>query len=324
MSKECNRVLVELTKCCGSLRQFADQNWTVSEHLYMDGRGGVGGVGRDKGSLAEIEEAICDRIDGLVGMAAVTGSGVASSNGNGPTSSTDAKGGVHDEEMNDANDDDDDDKKITKKRKRGKDERGSPQDVFDASVDFTTGQFVSMAELCRRLFTDLGEQVEENEGSADTAEHSQDVGVHEPSVDEAPASSSEASSTKPTSADDGGSSEKGEGKDVEMVPRVDMKEARGSASGDNDEREGEQPSGTMGTGPSAGINDSASSGSTNSDENDRDDEEPNDKLVEMDDDCKDDEEPRDSSASSSSPERGQLTQSAAATLAVLASGSQTY
>jgi len=318
---------MELTKCCGSLRQFADQNWTVSEHLYMDGRGGVGGVGRDKGSLAEIEEAICDRIDGLVGMAAVTGSGVDGNydDPDGPTcSSGDANGGAHYEDNNDANGDD---KKITKKRKRGKDERGSPQDVFDASVDFTTGQFVSMAELCRRLFTDLGDQVEESEGSAEIAEHSQDVSVDRPSVDEAPASSLEASSTgtKPTSAGDGGSSEKGEGKDVEMIPRADMNEARGGASGDSDEGGGEQPSRTMGACPSAGSNDSASSGgSTNSDENDRDDEEPGDELVEMDEDCHDDDEPRGSSASSSSPERGQLTQSAAATLAVLASGSQTY
>ena len=160
------RILTELAQCAATLRQCAEHNWTVSEHLLVDvgdaamggarGGGGADGtaagsnVGRDKESLAEIEEAVCDRIEGLICMAVDTGS---SSNNSGGSDNAAAGSPTS-----------------SRKRKRGaEDARGAiPQDVFDVSVDYTTGEFVSMAELCCRLFPYLrdgvAQEVEGNTG----------------------------------------------------------------------------------------------------------------------------------------------------------------
>ena len=148
---ESQRILTELAQCATTLRQCAEHNWTVSEHLLVDVGGAVGdgaggtttgsNVGRDKESLAEIEEAVCDRIEGLVGMAMDMGS-------------TSTRG------------DTDDDTNIkspasSRKRKRGAEDASGAvaQDVFDVSVDCKTGEFVSMAELCCRLFPDLSNEI---------------------------------------------------------------------------------------------------------------------------------------------------------------------
>lgn len=128
---ESQRILTELAQCATTLRQCAEHNWTVSEHLLVDVGGAVGdgaggtttgsNVGRDKESLAEIEEAVCDRIEGLVGMAMDMGS-------------TSTRG------------DTDDDTNIkspasSRKRKRGAEDASGAvaQDVFDVSVDCKTG-----------------------------------------------------------------------------------------------------------------------------------------------------------------------------------------
>ena len=148
---ESQRILTELAQCATTLRQCAEHNWTVSEHLLVDVGGAVGdgaagtttgsNVGRDKESLAEIEEAVCDRIEGLIGMAMDTGS-------------TSKRG------------DSDDNSNIkspagSRKRKRGTEDASGaiPKDVFDVSVDCASGEFVSMAELCCRLFPDLRDEI---------------------------------------------------------------------------------------------------------------------------------------------------------------------
>ena len=148
---ESQRILTELAQCATTLRQCAEHNWTVSEHLLVDVGGAVGdgaagtttgsNVGRDKESLAEIEEAVCDRIEGLIGMAMDTGSTSKRGDSDGNSNIKSPAG--------------------SRKRKRGTEDASGaiPKDVFDVSVDCASGEFVSMAELCCRLFPDLRDEI---------------------------------------------------------------------------------------------------------------------------------------------------------------------
>uniref|UniRef100_A0A7S4JYA6 Uncharacterized protein n=1 Tax=Odontella aurita TaxID=265563 RepID=A0A7S4JYA6_9STRA len=76
VASETGRVLSELEGCAAALRQFAEQNWSVAEQL-CDAFGydentlsttGTG-LGREKRAVAEVEEAVSSRIEGLVAMA---------------------------------------------------------------------------------------------------------------------------------------------------------------------------------------------------------------------------------------------------------------
>lgn len=173
---ESQRILTELAQCAATLRQCAEHNWTVSEHLLVDvgeaamegavgggaGPGGTTGsnVGRDKESLAEIEEAVCDRIEGLIGMAVGTSSSSSSTGCSNHSAGVVSPAGG-------------------RKRKRGAEgaHEAIPPDVFDISVDYTTGDFVSMEELCQRLFADLkGEVVQEAEKNAAGGENNTTAG----------------------------------------------------------------------------------------------------------------------------------------------------
>jgi len=231
---ESQRILAELAQCAATLRQCAEHNWTVSEHLLVDVgeaaiEGAAGGgaapvgttgsnVGRDKESLAEIEEAVCDRIEGLIGMAMDTSSSSSSSTGN-----SNHNAGVGSPASG-------------RKRKRGAEgaHGAIPRDVFDISVDYTTGEFVSMEELCQRLFADLkGEMVQEaekngaggennttagDEAAAATEEKvgASSSGIQQMDIDKPPQAdndslreSSQASSPAPSGANAGGNSASG-------------------------------------------------------------------------------------------------------------------
>jgi hypothetical protein len=69
---ELERVLYELEGCSSALRQYSEQNWTLSESL-MDAFGDCEAPGqelaKEKRCMAEIEEEVCTRIESLLGMA---------------------------------------------------------------------------------------------------------------------------------------------------------------------------------------------------------------------------------------------------------------
>jgi hypothetical protein len=75
---ELERVLYELETCASALRQYSEQNWTLSESL-MDAFGDCEAPGqelaKEKRIMAEIEEEVCTRIERLLGMASMTGEG---------------------------------------------------------------------------------------------------------------------------------------------------------------------------------------------------------------------------------------------------------
>lgn len=303
---ESQRILTELAQCATTLRQCAEHNWTVSEHLLVDVGGAVGGgvggtttgsnVGRDKESLAEIEEAVCDRIEGLIGMAVDTGS-------------TSNRG------------DSDDDVNIkspagSRKRKRGAEDASGaiPQDVFDVSVDYTSGEFVSMAELCGRLFPDLRDgitqeaKVKVGGGTGEnTTSSSNTAGVEETAKKQTGESSSGA---EPMDVDNSSLADAGTTLSV-------TKEVGGNGDTCN------QASGSFtASNIDAGKMESSGAKSKSNDDEDNDSDngsETKEKALhasETDDDDEDEDLPRDAS-SSSSPSQSQV--NAAAALAVLAS-----
>uniref|UniRef100_A0A7S2MJ65 Uncharacterized protein n=1 Tax=Helicotheca tamesis TaxID=374047 RepID=A0A7S2MJ65_9STRA len=155
VAREVGRVMTELASCCVTIRQFAEQNWSVAESLfdtlaetggggdsaeYDDGGGGGDYVragtakrrrvpGRDlakeKRVVAEVEEAVCDRIDALVGMAAVL-----------PTDGNEGDGAIQNTEQFGL-------------------ENVCLDDAFELATDNDTGHFLPLSELCKRL---LGEE----------------------------------------------------------------------------------------------------------------------------------------------------------------------
>lgn len=75
---ELDHVLYELEMCASALRQYSDQNWTLSESL-MDALSDCEAPGqelaKEKRKMAEIEEEVCTRIERLLGMVSMTGEG---------------------------------------------------------------------------------------------------------------------------------------------------------------------------------------------------------------------------------------------------------
>jgi len=68
---ELERALLELQACASGLRQYSEQNWTLSESL-LDAVGNAPSSGqelaREKRMIAEIQEEVCTRIDALLNM----------------------------------------------------------------------------------------------------------------------------------------------------------------------------------------------------------------------------------------------------------------
>mmetsp|Transcript_21189 Transcript_21189/g.60783 ORF Transcript_21189/g.60783 Transcript_21189/m.60783 type:complete len:492 (+) Transcript_21189:92-1567(+) len=313
---ESQRILTELAQCATALRQCAEHNWTVSEHLLVDigeaamvgavgagaGAGGTVGsnVGRDKESLAEIEEAVCDRIEGLIGMAVDTGSSSSRSGGDHNASVGSPAG--------------------SRKRKRGaEDARGAiPQDVFDVSVDYTTGEFVSMTELCQRLFADLkGETVQGEEECAAGSENNTTAGGEAAAEEPAGASSSGVQRMdvdKPPHTDNDSSKESSQ---TTSTAPSDAKAGGNFASGTNqpgfnNNHKASESSSTIGTSiDKANCESSVAKDSSNDNESEDEDA----KLAAIDN-GEEDDLPRGAS-SSSSPSQSQV--NAATALAVLAS-----
>jgi hypothetical protein len=72
---ELERVLYELEACASALRQYSEQNWTLSESLmdaFGDSCDEAPGqeLAKEKRCMAEIEEEVCTRIESLLGMLA--------------------------------------------------------------------------------------------------------------------------------------------------------------------------------------------------------------------------------------------------------------
>lgn len=286
---ESQRILTELAQCAATLRQCAEHNWTVSEHLLVDVgeaamEGAVGGgaapggttgsnVGRDKESLAEIEEAVCDRIEGLIGMAVGTSSSSSTGSSNHSAGVVSPAGG--------------------RKRKRGAEgaHEAIPPDVFDISVDYTTGDFVSMEELCQRLFADLkGEVVQEAEKNAAGGENNTTAGGEAAAATEEKAGASSSHSSAGVQA-----------MDVDKPPQADNDSLRESSQASSSAPSGANADGNFASGKNeSGVNNNYKASDSDA------------KLAAID----EDDLPRDAS-SSSSPSQSQV--NAATALAVLAS-----
>eukprot|EP00957_Ditylum_brightwellii_P174379 13276949-Ditylum_brightwellii.AAC.1 len=141
VAREVGRVMSELATWCVTIRQFAEHNWSMAENLfdtlaegggaYADNEFGedfirtgiakrrkVPGcdLARDKRVVAEVEDAVCDRIDALIGMAAVL--------------PTEANG---------------DDNGTAQSRELGLDDV-CLADAFDLATDKETGRFIPMWE----------------------------------------------------------------------------------------------------------------------------------------------------------------------------------
>ena len=146
----------ELASCAVTLRQFAEQNWSVAEYLchsFEDeesedrvadtcdgsenrdqgggssaGVGKLGTLGWDKRMVAEVEEMVCFRIEALISMSLV--------------------------DMDTTDDFQNSDFK----------------DVFELAVDVETGKFVSMAEFCTTI---MGHSIMEGNADDSSAEELQ-------------------------------------------------------------------------------------------------------------------------------------------------------
>jgi hypothetical protein len=67
MQSELERVVSDLRAAAASLRQFSEQNWSLSESLIDAGTGGNGLLlAQDKRRLSDIQEETCNRIDALI------------------------------------------------------------------------------------------------------------------------------------------------------------------------------------------------------------------------------------------------------------------
>ena len=64
---ELDRVVTGLKSACESLRQFSEQNWTLSESL-LDAMSGTSGevVAKEKRRLSDVQEEVCNRIDTIL------------------------------------------------------------------------------------------------------------------------------------------------------------------------------------------------------------------------------------------------------------------
>ena len=307
---ESQRILTELAQCATTLRQCAEHNWTVSEHLLVDVGGamgdGAGGttagsnVGRDKESLAEIEEAVCDRIEGLIAMAVETDS---TSNSGDSTSNNNAKSPAG-----------------SRKRKRGAEDASGaiPQDVFDVSVDCASGEFVSMVELCCRLFPDLRDEI--HQGTKESTSGSAGENTTAAAAAAATAGSGGAAAKKQAQEE---SSSDVESMDIDKPPPKDdgnKPSVTKELGGNGDAHEQASESSTAHN-IDGGKTESLGAKSKGSDDEDNDDadngsETKKKALSKTDDDEEEEDLPRDAS-SSSSPSQSQV--NAAAALAVLAS-----
>ena len=148
VSSESGRILRELDALSIELRRHAEQNWSMAEHLeYMAGER----AGREKGALAEVEEAVCDRIEGMVALARAG-----------------ADGGREEEEQPQPQppqqpveeEEEEGQPPRSKRRRTGKDD-GSGSAAAAAADDgslppptFDPSGLVPLAELCGRLFGD--------------------------------------------------------------------------------------------------------------------------------------------------------------------------
>jgi len=165
-------VMDEMNGLSEMLKEFAYQNWSLAEQLddaleFAFGGGGIDGgsgggssggayLGERKRCVAEVEEAVCVRIDKVLEMASSLEIAVLTPSSKiAKTNNIKTGKGVKKEVKVEQRSSDDDSINASRDEEESDDD-----DAYDYATDNETGKFLSMEELCDRLLYRLRDRVE--------------------------------------------------------------------------------------------------------------------------------------------------------------------